>query len=259
MAGLLRFIQILRLFDERHCEWTIPDMAARISVPASTVYRTVRELVRSGMLVPSTEALYRLGPAIIEFDRRLRITDPLIREGVPVLQDLVASIRLPCIALLAQLYGDQVICIADEVAPNSEITTSYERGRPMPLFRGATSKAIMALLPRDRLRKIAGKATQEHPVPPFAELTADLSAIKKRGFSITRGEVDTGLVGLSVPVFCPQRAIYASMSLILKASDLDEGIERRLMMTLAPAANMLIDKLAPSSAETTFPRSLIPS
>lgn len=244
MAGLQRFIQILRLFDENNSEWTIPEMATELAVPASTVYRTVRELVRNGMLVPSTEAHYRLGPAIIEFDRRLRITDPLIREGVPMLQDLVASIKLPCIALLAQIYGDQVICVADIVAPNSEIVTSYERGRPMPLFRGATSKAILAQLPRKRLKKLSTTAALQYPVPPISEINAELAVIRKRGFTVTRGEVDEGLVGLSVPVSCPAAAIHASMSLILKASDLDEGIERRLIMTLLPTADMLADKLA---------------
>lgn len=243
MAGLQRFIQILRLFDESASQWTISAMAAELGVPASTVYRTVRELVRNRMLVPSAEAHYRLGPAIIEFDRRLRITDPLIREGVPILADLVAAIKMPCIALLAQIYGDQVICVADIAASNSGIVSSYERGRPMPLFRGATSKAILAQLPTTRLKKLSAAAALQYSVPPVTEIIAELAEIKRRGFAVTRGEVDAGLVGLSVPVSRPAAAIHASMSLILKASDLDEGTERRLTMTLVPTASMLADRL----------------
>ena len=84
----------------------------------------------------------------------------------------------------------------------------------------------------------------QYPVPPISEIDAELAAIRKRGYAVTRGEVDEGLVGLAVPVSCPAAAIHASISLILKASDLDEGIERRLMMILLPTANMLADKLA---------------
>jgi DNA-binding IclR family transcriptional regulator len=244
MAGLDRFVEILRLFDERKPDWTIQDMADAVGVPASTVYRTVRELVGQGFLDPSIEAHYRLGAAFIEFDRRKRISDPLIREGEPVLRDVVDASPIPCVAVLARLYRDQVICVADSRTQDARIDTSYERGRPMPLMRGATSKAILAQLPRAKLGKILGDV--EGIGMSMQEVTAELTAIRRRGYTITRGEVDVGLVGISVPLSCPEAAINASMSLIVRAADSSEAIERRLLMTLTPAAGMLAGKLMPS-------------
>jgi DNA-binding IclR family transcriptional regulator len=237
MAGLDRFVDILRLFDQQKTDWTIQQIADATEVPASTVYRTVRELVGQGFLDPSIEAHYRLGAAFIEFDRRLRISDPLIREGEPVLRDVVHASPVPCVAVIARLYRDQVICVADRRAADADIATSYERGRPMPLTRGATSKTILAQLPRARLSKLL-KTVSGAGAPPAVGSGG-------RGYVITRGEVDKGLVGISVPLSCPEAAINASMSLIVRQEDCTEAIERRLVMTLMPAADMLAAKLRP--------------
>jgi len=242
MSGLSRFVEILRLFNEQKPNWTIQEMADAVAVPASTVYRTVRELVGQGFLDPSIEAHYRLGAAIIEFDRRLRISDPLIREGEPVLRDVLAGCPIPCVVVLARLYRDQVICVADGRTEGAGIATSYERGRPMPLLRGATSKAILAQLPRARLLKVL---KNEDIDMRANDVATELAGIRKRCYAVTRGEVDKGLVGISVPLSCPEAAINASMSVIVRSADCDEAIERRLIMTLTPAAGMLAGKLLP--------------
>jgi DNA-binding IclR family transcriptional regulator len=247
MAGLDRFVEILRLFDADKPDWTIQEMADAVSVPASTVYRTVRELVGQGFLDPSVEAHYRLGAAIIEFDRRKRMADPLIREGEPVLRDVVNASPIPCVAVLARLYRNQVICVADYRTQDAEIFSSYERGRPMPLMRGATSKAILAQLPKARLGKIL--AGVDNLGIPMDEVATELAAIRRQGYAITRGEVDEGLVGIAVPLACPEAAINASMSLIVRAADSREAIERRLLMTLTPAAGILAGKLKPDKSD----------
>jgi DNA-binding IclR family transcriptional regulator len=241
MAGLDRFVEILRLFDENKPDWTIQDMATATDVPASTVYRTVRELVGQGFLDPSIEAHYRLGAAFIEFDRRLRISDPLIREGDPMLADLLAAANVPCVAVLARLYRDQVICVADHRTLGVGVETSYERGRPMPLLRGATSKVILAQLPKAKLVKVLKASGDERIVK--SDIIAELTGIRRQGYAITRSEVDSGLVGIAVPVSCPEAAIQASMSLIIRAADINESIERRLLMTVTPAADVLSRKL----------------
>ncbi|MBB4009795.1 IclR family transcriptional regulator [Allorhizobium taibaishanense] len=241
MAGLERFVEILRLFDERKPHWTIQEMAVAVDVPASTVYRTVRELVGQGFLDPSLEAHYRLGAAFIEFDRRLRICDPLIREGEPILADVLQKSEIAGVAIIARLYRGQVICVAEARSPGAHIETSYERGRPMPMMRGATSKAILAQLPRARLNKILSASAEDHALQQ--DNIAALTAIRRQGYAITRGEVDSGLVGISVAISCPEVAINASMSLIIKGQASSGAIERRLLMTLMPAADLLAQKL----------------
>ena len=62
-SGFGRYLRILRLFDETRSQWMIPDIAEQLGTPASTIYRTVRELVAANILEASTESRYRLGAA----------------------------------------------------------------------------------------------------------------------------------------------------------------------------------------------------
>ena len=243
MAGLNKFIALIRLFDERRPSLTVQEMAEAVGMPASTVYRLVRELVSHRLLEPATEAHYRLGAAFIEFDRMVRRTDPLLRAGVPLLPDLVAHTGVPCVAVLARLYGDRVICAADQRLDGTDLKTSYERGRPMPLTRGATSRAILAQLPARKLRKLlqseGGMAGQSDET-----FRLELANTRKHGYCVSRGEVDEGLVGIAVPVSDPDLALSASLSLIVRAADIDDNVERKLVLLAVASANMLTESLA---------------
>lgn len=253
MSGISRYMQILRLFDEQNGEWTIPDVALALSLPTSTVYRTVREMVAAGLLESANEAHYRLGVCFIEFDRIVRITDPLYEAGATLLHELVLQARVPCAAVLARLYNDTVMCVADWASPGSNLNTSLERGRPRPLTRGATSKVILAQLPARRLSRLLEKMPVDGPpylVPSREEFRDELATIRRRGFSITRGEVHRELVGIAAPVSLPARGLLGSLSLILEAAG-DDAVERRLAMLVVSTASLLTEQLAalPKDAE----------
>ena len=93
MSSLNRYIAVLRLFGEMKDDWTVPEMADALTIPASTVYRTVRELLSASFLEPAQEGHYRLGSAFIEFDRLIRVTDPLVRKGTALLDEVAAQAR----------------------------------------------------------------------------------------------------------------------------------------------------------------------
>jgi DNA-binding IclR family transcriptional regulator len=245
MSGLDRFVRVLRLFGETRSEWTVQEMAEALSAPASTIYRTVRDLVGADLLEPASEAQYRLGAAFVEFERLIRLTDPLLRAGNPLLRDLSLQVGMKCAVFLARLYGDTVMCVADDRPAGSTVKTSYERGRPMPLTRGATSKAILAQLPTRRLNKIlAQRAADSDPFAvPADEFRTQLAQVRKRGYCVTRGEVDKGLVGIAVPIGVPDRAINASLTLVVEAAHLDDRTERRLVMLMISTGGLLTDAL----------------
>jgi DNA-binding IclR family transcriptional regulator len=253
MGGLSRYISVLRLFDEQHSEWAIPDIAAAVDVPASTVYRTVRELVATEFLEQAAEAKYRLGACFVEFDRLVRVTDPLYRVGTALLRDVVTQARVPCVGILARLYDDKVMCIADYRSDEGTVYTSYERGRPRPLTRGAASKAILAQLPARRLSRLLDALPAEAaPVPKSAgKFREELVAIRKRGYAITRGEVDKRIVGVAAPVFVPDRALMGSFSLAIPADIVDDTLERRLVLLVVSSAKLLTAEV---TAQSNLPR-----
>ena len=241
MAGFARFLAVLRLFDESASAWTVPAMSDALGVPPSTVYRTVRDLVAGGFLEAAQESVYRLGPAFIEYDRLLRLTDPLVAAGRGALHDVVAQARTPCVALLSRLYNDQVMCVADEAARDTSLRPSYERGRPMPLTQGATSKVILAHLPARQLNRLIGSPKDGDA--KHAALRRELSDIRKRGFCATASEIDAGLAGIAAPVIVREAGIIASLSLVADDALLDEGQRRRLVLLVVSAASLVAEDL----------------
>lgn len=244
MSGFRRYADVLRLFDEVRSDWTIPEISDALGVPASTVYRTVRELGAEGFLEPAKEGHYRLGAAFIAFDRLIAATDPVVRIGQSLLREVAAQARVPCVAVLARLFGDLVMCVADARTPDEAAGSSYERGRPRPLTRGATSKAILAQLPSRRLtRVLVADSEGGGHAPDIAVLREEIAAIRRRGYVISRGEVDRGMVGIAAPVSLPDRALLASLSLVVPAAALDDATERRLVLLVVSTASLLMEEL----------------
>jgi DNA-binding IclR family transcriptional regulator len=259
MSGLGRYVKVLRLFGEGKSDWTMPEISSALGVPTSTVYRTVRDLVAENLLEPATEAHYRLGAAFVEFDRLVRVTDPLYQAGTTLLHEVAVQARLPCVAVLARLYGDTVMCVADAASADCSLGISYERGRPRPLTSGATSKVILAQLRPRRLKRLLATAQHESKRPfgrSESEFRDELAGIRRRGYCVTRGEVDKGLTGIAAPVALPAQALTASLSLVVDTKTLDDPTERRLVLLLVSSASLLTEQLRHQEGQPARSRAL---
>lgn len=190
-----------------------------------------------------------MGPAVIVYDRLTRKTDPLIAHAQPLMRDLIASSGVEGVALLCRLFRMTVLCVAQEVTGNADFAVSYERGRPMPLFRGAASKAILAHVERRKLRRyfheFSADIAQAELGRNWAEFKASLRRIRAANFCITRGELDVGAVGISAPVFSSEGEILGSLSMVVSERALRRSEEQldELGAKVAAAARVLSSAL----------------
>jgi DNA-binding IclR family transcriptional regulator len=221
-------LSVLRLYTIHKAEWTVEEVAREIGVSMSTAYRYVRSLCKGGLLEPFDGA-YILGPAIIEYDRQIRMKDPMIRVGQPVMQRLIARSGGTGVALLCRIYRNRVMCIHQEVQSSSINIVSHERGRPMPMFRGASSKVIFANLPsrsvRWFFRKFGHKIAEAGLGSDWETVKARLRCIRKGRVLILRGEVDRSRLGIAAPVFGPNKNVLGSISFVMLQSEAtDEAV-----------------------------------
>jgi len=238
MAGIDRYARILNLFTVRRSTWTVMEISEELGTAASTIYRSVRELVNAGFLESTVDANFRLGSAILQFERIISATDPLIRAGSVFLETLVVQVDVPCSVVLARLHGEKVMCVAEARSDNFTTKTSYERGRPMPILKGATSRAILAGMDSRKrkklLKKLSGYAAFDDE-----KLARDLEFIRKHRFCLSRGEIDKGLVGMASPVRNKSIGIDASLSIILEDKNLDDALQARLLSILATNSKLI--------------------
>jgi DNA-binding IclR family transcriptional regulator len=247
-------LEVLQLFTMDAPEWSIDAAAQKLGLTQSTAYVYFRDLVEAALLVKSRTGFYSMGPAVIVYDRLTRKTDPLIARAQPLMRDLIASSGVEGVALLCRLFRMTVLCVAQEVTGNADFAVSYERGRPMPLFRGAASKAILAHVERRKLRRyfheFSADIAQAELGRNWAEFKASLRRIRAASFCITRGELDVGAVGISAPVFSSEGEILGSLSLVVSERALrrSEGQLDELGAKVAAAARLLSSALKNSDS-----------
>lgn len=224
MATVDRALAVLRLFVGEQSEWTVEAAARELGLSQSTAYQYFRSLVDGGLLSTYKPGRYVVGPAIIELDRQTRRRDPLILAAREEMGALSSSLREEDdVVLLCRLYKQTVMCIDQRAPAAPRQLVSYERGRPMPLERGAASKAILAHLPPRVLRRFYDQTYSRGVNPTWAEFRQPLRGIRKAGLCITHGELDPGRVGISAPVFAADGDVIGSIGLVMTEESLADG------------------------------------
>lgn len=211
-SSLAKTLQILDLFTEAEPVWSTGDLIEALEVSRSTGYRYIKALHDVGLLASVRNGQHSLGPQIIEMDLRLRLTDPLLLASHGVLEDLVDQIGHS--ATLCTAYGDDVLCIAEFRASRGP-ANRFSRGERRSLFQGAVSKVILAHLPHYRLKSIyprhAAEIEQAGLGTSWKEFRATLGTIRKRGYHVTVGEFNPGVIGVAAPILTSQKTAIGSV------------------------------------------------
>lgn len=214
-----RLLSILGLFTVEHPEWTVEQAAGALGLAVSTAYRYFRSLSKAGLIVAFTAGRYVLGPAIIQYDRQIRLRDPLTTTAQTTMKQLTERMPAQAVVLLCRLFRNQVICVHQESARKPDFAFSYERGRAMPLFRGAASKVILANMPLRTVKSLhaehGSKFAQSALGKNWEETKERLRALRNTGYLATQGELDPGMCGIAVPMFDPGGAIVGSLSIVI--------------------------------------------
>ena len=244
-SSLERLLSVLQLFTEDRLEWTPEAMMERLGYARPTLYRYLKTLSEAGLLASHPHAGYTLGPKIVEMDYLLRLSDPLILATHPVLEDL--AVTFPGTALLVRWYGDRMLCV-DAVNHQPEPLSSYPRGRPMPMGRGAIARAILAFLPKPQALSIIETHLSEWQALGLGD-TAEtvhgaMRQVRRDGYSMAFGEVTPGVVGTAAPVFDQARSPVGALCLTLRETDTDAAIRARLADRVLDGAADISARLA---------------
>jgi DNA-binding IclR family transcriptional regulator len=228
MSSAERLIEVMDLFTPSRPTWTPPEAAQALKTSRASAYRYFQLLTEAGYLEEVPGHRYALGPRLVEFDRQIRLADPLVQVAVDEMVGLAA--QTGGTALLCRLYKDKVLCIHQERGARVPGFVSYERGRAMPLYRGATSKAILAFLPEARLQSLLPRND--------GALRKLLERIREKRVCVTYGEVDPAACGVAVPLSEHSRVI-GSLSVVLPAAEAKGRLLKSAMRLVAGSARRI--------------------
>lgn len=240
-----RLLAILGLFSEDAPEWTPEEMMQALGFSRPTLYRYLKTLKDAGYLVSLPQAGYTLGPRVTELDFLMRRSDPLIAASQPHLKAL--SEAFVGSAFVLRFYGQKMLCVASEVSA-PEPRSSYPRGRPMPIGKGAVSRAIVAFLPpKERAALVSDYldafVTSGIGTTKDAVLT-ELKRIRRDRVATARGEVTPGLVGVASPILAGDGTPIGALCLSTEEATLSKDQLTALRTMIRDRAEAISDALS---------------
>jgi DNA-binding IclR family transcriptional regulator len=175
---------------------TAPALADACGLNRSTAWRILATLEHHGLVDRDPDSnRYRLGFAVLRLAAAAG-QEPLVRLAHPGLRRLAdatgETVNLAVARRLELVYADQVQA-RHVMAPNW-------LGHPVPLHATSTGKAFLAALPPEELDAVvrAGleRFTDTTITAPRA-LRAELEEVRRRGYAVSRGELEPALWGVS--------------------------------------------------------------
>ena len=213
---LSKGLRILGLFDEKHREWTLDQIAEASTLPRATAHRMARTLEEARYLVldPDTNR-YHLGPAML--------AGVYLSAGF---SDLVRVAR-PYLESLAKETGESVVLAVevDGVAVGVDrIDTArpYQGRRPLGTIIGDLANssgkifcACKSPAERQRILDCPHPQLTKFTITDREKLALELERVRRDGLAFDIEERDMGICGVSAGVRDQTGALIASISVVV--------------------------------------------
>lgn len=210
-----KVLNILTLFTMDNRSMKVDEISKALNIPASSVYRHIRVLKEHGYLIEDNYGNYRLGYKFLELANIVRADISLTNIAKPHMDRLTTKFRETTI--LNVISGLNAVCLTTSVIDNAAIKVSSAEGKVMPLFGGASAKALLAYQGDEVVDKIfennlIRKYTNDTIIDK-EQLQDDLLQVKKNGHSISLGELDEGVKAYGFPIANSKGEVIASLTI----------------------------------------------
>lgn len=229
---------------------TLSVIARRLGLPRQSVHRLLRQLEAEGVLLRTVDPEgYAPGPrlAALALDVvRARAASAPVRA---VLSGLVAAVGETC--NVGVLDRDRVLYV-ERVECDWPLRAQLAAGDRVPVHATAIGKLLLAHLPARQRTRLLGTLDLARYTPRTVTdreaLAAQLTRIRRQGYSVNDEENTEGLIGIAVPVRDPRGRVVAGLSLHAPAARLSLVRAAALRDTLDRAAAALAREIAADRA-----------
>ena len=245
-SALERALDIIELFDDNRRLLTLDHIADSLGTSRSSCYRYLRALRKFGLLSTVGNGRYHLGPRIIELERRIRMTDPLLHIGEQRMKEGVKAVAPHGVLLLCSHYEDKVLCIHQEGTLKSPNKVQRSRGVPLPMFEGPASLAILSNLPTRTVKTLylnnQDEITKSGLGETWSEFHSNLKTIRRQGYAYSGGSPMNLLTGLAAPILAKDMLV-GSLCLVSEPKERSQAEIEENAQWLIALANKIGDEV----------------
>lgn len=231
---ILKAMEILKCFTAKKTEWTANEIAVRLDMNRTTVYRILNTLSTGGFVQFSpASGKYSLGTTMLGLGIAFYNNMDIRSAAGEVLKNLAAKTKE---SVQLTIWHNDRVTVLDQWESPHEIKVSVPIGASLPAFCTATGKIFLASLPEDEIDRYLA----EHNLKKFTDKTniksevlkEELKKIKKELIAFDFEEYVTGMIGCAVPVFSYDRKTIASIAVLGPNNRMGTIIDKIALMTM---------------------------
>lgn len=219
-----RIVRVLETFTADRTVQTAAEIGRRAQLPASTAHRIVDDLVAEGLLERDEERRIHIGMHLWELALRGSTALRLRQAALPAMSAVQDVVREH--TQLAVLEADEALFVERLSHPDAGANITRIAGR-LPLHASSAGLVLLAHAPaalRERVLDAPLRRVARETVTDAAELRRILTGIRRDGYVIAPGSIESVSTGVAVPLR-EKGEVIAALSVVLPR---DADAERAL-------------------------------
>lgn len=221
-----RTVRVLETFESTRVAQSPASIARRSGLPSSTAHRLVADMVDNGLLERDEQGNVRIGMRLWELTTRGSHALGLRQLAMPFMEEVQQEIQQH--TQLAVLEHDEVLFIERLSARTAGANITKIAGR-LPLNASSSGLVLLAnARPKYQERILAEPLTalSSETITDPELLRRKLSEVRRLGFAVAPGYVESVSTGVAVPV-SDAAGVVAALSVVLPrdTKNIDETVD----------------------------------
>ena len=214
VQSLTRAFDIVELLSTEQHGMALTEIAERLGLPQSTVYRLLSSLKERGY-VEQTErnGKYRMGLTFVQMSSLYLNRLELRTEAEPLMRELSRETKQT--VFLATRDADQIVYI-DKMEQFDSLRKYSIIGQRKPVYATSLGKALLSGLRDEEIRTLLGDAEFEQFGPKthtdLPRLIFDIQSSRERGWAFDDEEAEPGVRCVAAPIRDYRANVIAAVS-----------------------------------------------
>lgn len=225
VPALERGLRILELFDETAPRLSLTDIAKKMGLGRSTVFRLVYTLEQNGFLNKVDERFYQLGSRVLGLGFRFIAEQDIVGLARPILQRLRDKTNAS--SHLGVREGREVIYLLREPSRDMLIS-NIGVGSRLPAHQTTVGRVLLSCLSAEDVKQLYRKFTfPPNSVGSVTKLIEQLKTDRARGYVATESAYGPGLVSVAAQVLDATGTVVAGINISAPAAVLPLSLARQ--------------------------------
>jgi len=212
------------LADKKNQNCTLSEISKGLSINKTTCLRILKTLQKKDFIHYDEDSKrYKLGSYLISLGSRAKEVNDYIKVAISYLPVLCEEVG-ETVVLAKPTDPYNMFYIATE-EPNEKIRITASTGENFPIIAGATGKAYMAYLPKERINEIIEEYILDGSLPKYTENTItnpqefieSINEVRQKGVAETHSEHTRGIYAIACPIFNSKGEVVLSIGVFIQS------------------------------------------